>query len=128
MIYNALIALIFVAAGGGQEPPEANSQAPVSAPPPAILTNLNTYFSDDDYPRSALRNGEEGVVLFDILIGEDGTVRNCAIVSSSGSAALDNTTCQIATSRMKFMPARDPSGNSVADTARGSIRWTLPKD
>ena len=106
--------------------------APVSAPPAGIAcdrsasSGMASYFSDADYPRSAIRKGEEGTVEFCLTVGRDGLVQDCAILSSSGFADLDETTCRIARERIRFTPAHDARGNPVEDRASGRVRWVLP--
>jgi protein TonB len=87
--------------------------------------NLPSYVSRADYPASAVRAGEEGEVAFRLGIGPDGRVSACTIIRSSGSAALDGTTCRIMRSRARFTPARDAAGRAVADSMQSSLRWRL---
>jgi protein TonB len=87
---------------------------------------LATYFSDNDYPATALRNREQGSVDFCVRIGTDGLVSDCTILGSSGFADLDAVTCDIARARFRFRPAHDAHGTPVADGMRARIRWMLP--
>lgn len=88
--------------------------------------NLPALFSADDYPRTALRRGEQGTVAFALSINRRGRVSKCMIATSSGSAALDRATCRILQRRARFTPARGADGQAVADTTSGRIRWQLP--
>jgi protein TonB len=83
-------------------------------------------FSNDDYPRSALRKHEQGKVCYRITIGTDGRVSDCRINASSGYASLDEVTCKIAQERMRFLPARDEAGNARIDQVDLAIIWRLP--
>jgi protein TonB len=103
-------------------PPVANIPTTSPAWPPFSL------FSDDDYPAAALRANEEGDVGFHLDIGTNGRVSNCTIRRSSGSPALDASTCRILTSRARFAPGRDTEGNAVPDSRDGEISWRLPPD
>jgi TonB family protein len=103
-------------AGGG-----AAAAVRARADPPLL-----SLFSPDDYPASALRNEETGRVAFTLAIGPNGRVTECAISQSSGSAALDSTTCRILRSRARYRPARDARGQAVADRDRGAVSWRLP--
>jgi protein TonB len=101
--------------------------------PPAPLAehakaNLMALFSDDDYPAAAIRREEQGTVAFKLSINRRGGVDRCDIVSSSGSATLDHATCEIVTSRARFVPARDSRGDRIADEYSGRVRWVLPSD
>jgi protein TonB len=89
---------------------------------------LSSYVARADYPAAALRNREQGRVGFALGIGADGRVNACRITASSGSAALDGTTCRIMRSRPRYTPARDARGVAVPDVDVGEISWTLPAD
>lgn len=89
--------------------------------------NLASLFSTDDYPREAIRNGEEGIVAVTLTVGPDGKVADCAVDQSSGSPSLDVQTCRILWSRAQFTPARDAQGKPVQDTYTQRIRWELPE-
>lgn len=113
---------------------------PVAAPPPPpgpplriagrgprAQAPLATLFSSDDYPAAAARAGEEGAVGFRLHVGKDGRVAACTVTASSGSAALDSTTCQLIALRARFQPARDAQGKPADDSVSGRIVWRLPK-
>jgi protein TonB len=87
---------------------------------------LATYFSSADYPPEALARGEQGTVCVQMTIGTDGRVRACAVLASSGSARLDETTCRIIRERLRFRPAISPAGDPVEDDMVSSLHWTLP--
>ena len=115
--------------------PAPRVEIPPPPPPPPARTesararaNLASYVSDADYPASALRNEEQGTTRFRLTVGSDGRVADCAVTSSSGSSALDGTTCRIMKNRARFTPARDSSGQPTADSVTGAIRWVLPTD
>ena len=107
--------------------PESSPAAPLprAAEPARARANLGTYISDNDYPASALRDEEQGTTGFRLTIGPDGRVTNCTITSSSGSAALDTTTCRIMRSRAHFTPARDSNGQPTTDTQSARITWRI---
>jgi len=105
------------APGGGATVPGVRARA---------RANLASYLSSGDYPAAALRNNEQGQVVFALDIGPDGRVAGCRITQSSGSAALDSTTCRIMRSRARFTPARDARGAAVADRSSASVTWRLP--
>ena len=89
---------------------------------------VSSYFSDADYPLSAMRNEEEGTVGYRLTIGIDGRVTDCTITRSSNSPTLDEATCTILSRRARFIPARDARGNLSVDSAVGRIRWVLPAE
>jgi len=57
------------------------------------------------YPTVAKRNGEEGLVLVEVLVGEDGRLRNLKIIKSSESEILDRAAVN-AISEWSFIPAK----------------------
>jgi TonB family protein len=105
--------------------------ADAGAGPPGAArarANLASYLTSDDYPAAAIRNNEQGRVSFTLEIDANGRVTGCAITSSSGSAALDSTTCRIMRSRARYTPARDAAGKAIPSQDRAAVSWVLPKD
>jgi periplasmic protein TonB len=108
----------------------------ITPPPPAARTveparakaNLASYVSDEDYPSNAVRNEEQGTTRFRLAVGPDGKVTGCTVTRSSGSSALDSTTCRLMRQRARFEPARDNMGKPTGDTFASAIRWVLPRD
>jgi protein TonB len=105
--------------------------APPAPPPPkkiepqSVSGNLQGLIRTSDYPQSALDNEEQGTVSVVLNIGTTGRVTGCSVSGSSGSRTLDSTTCRILTSRAKFSPARDSTGNPTTGTFRQRITWRL---
>jgi protein TonB len=114
--------------------PPAPPAPPPPPPPPRKVqparakANLVSLFSDEDYPASAVRSGEAGATGFRLDVGTNGRVANCTVTSSSGSSALDSTTCRLLKSRARFSPATDSTGAATTDTVTGRIVWRLPAD
>ncbi|MGZ8285931.1 MAG: energy transducer TonB [Allosphingosinicella sp.] len=97
------------------------------APTPArAKANLASLFSDQDYPAAAVAAREQGEVGFALVVDANGRVSGCTITHSSGSTALDSTTCRLMRSRARFTPALDAGGATVPDKFTGRIVWTLP--
>ena len=98
--------------------------APAGFParPMAALPGL---IRPDDYPAAAIRAGEEGTVGYRLEIAPNGRVTACTIARSSGSAALDSTTCRILRARARFTPARDAQGRPVAGRFDGRFTWRI---
>lgn len=92
----------------------------------AARGDRNQWISTDDYPPSALRAGEEGVVGIALAVGADGRIQSCAVTASSGHAALDQATCRLYQRRARFAPARDDAGTPVAGMFKDRVRWRLP--
>lgn len=94
-------------------------------PPRSAVGNLAGLFDADDYPESARRREEQGAVTVRLTVGTNGRVTNCNVTSSSGSRALDSTTCRILSNKARFRPATDNRGEPVVDTVSQRIRWVL---
>ena len=64
-----------------------------------------------DYPSSLRRSWPRGgrvLVMFDVQV--DGRATGCTTYTSSGVAAIDQVTCSLVESRLRFAPARDKNG------------------
>ncbi|HEX8239022.1 MAG TPA: energy transducer TonB [Allosphingosinicella sp.] len=96
------------------------------AKPARAKANLTSLFSDQDYPAEAVAARQQGSVAFALDVGANGRVTDCTVTASSGSAALDATTCRLIASRALFTPATDARGATVPDHVRGRIVWVLP--
>ena len=94
---------------------------------PASAASLlrGQFNNESDYPSAARRAEEQGTVRVSYVVGADGRVTGCTVVQSSGSSALDRTTCRIFQSRFRYRPARDATGNPVSQTIRSSVTWEL---
>jgi TonB family protein len=115
--------------------PDPNPGVPDVLPPPPpsdgrggtrARANLASYVSDADYPPEAIIMGQQGTVGFQLEVAPDGSVKRCAVISSSESPALDEATCRIMSERGRFTPARDRHGRPVTDRVSSRIRWVLP--
>ncbi len=105
--------------------PPAPPPQPVRKEPISVSGNLQGLFRDSDYPQSAMDNEETGTVSVVLQVGSNGRVTGCSVTRSSGSRTLDSTTCRILTSRAKFTPARDSSGNPTSGSFPQRITWRL---
>ena len=86
------------------------------------LTDLSTLTAGAAYPPGALRNGETGDVRYELDIGKMGEVIGCTILVSSGSAILDQASCE-ALRGARFEPpkTRDPASAKY----QGSVVWRM---
>ena len=109
-------------------PPAAPPAPPRVSQKAGLRGNPGQYFSDDAYPPAAIRAGAQGRVVASLDVGPDGRVANCTVTASSGNSDLDNTTCRIARSRVRFTPAKDDSGNNIASKFTLPVTWRLPED
>jgi TonB family protein len=80
----------------------------------------------NDYPLTAYRNHEQGIVVFDVTIGTDGRVHDCKIVASPNSRSLERATCTIVTRRGVFTPKLDKDGQPTEFKLRSAVRWVIP--
>lgn len=90
--------------------------------------NPGNWANTNDYPSIALQREMEGTTGFRVTVGPDGTVKNCVIVSSSGSSELDSTTCTNVKRRARFEPARDASGKPTTGFYSNRVRWQIPNN
>jgi TonB family protein len=122
----SLLAAAPAGAAAGAPAPAAAPAQPEPAASARARANLATLFSDEDYPASAIRNGEQGAVAFRLNVGSDGSPTDCSVTASSGSSTLDSTTCTLLMERARFEPARDSKGKPTTDSVAGRIVWRLP--
>ena len=88
--------------------------------------DVRTLFSSYDYPAEAVRKGEQGEVVADLLVNPTGGVETCSVVLSSGFADLDQATCAVIHTRARFMPAKDAAGKATYDIVRTPpIVWSV---
>ncbi len=121
--YGALIPTRF------EEPAKSRSALPPS--PPAAASGATDGLEwarpmsaiQPVYPRTARREGWEGVVIVRLAIDERGAVRSTAIAESSGVAWLDEAALS-AVRGATFKPAMR-GGRPVADEMRMRIRFQL---
>ena len=96
-------------------------------PSPARLPQLATsWVTDADYPSEALRAGAQGTVVIRLDTTPEGRVSACTVVSSSGSALLDETTCRLVQRRARVRPAIGDGGTPIAGTLEHKVRWSIP--
>lgn len=109
-------------------PSPPSPPAPVKQQAAKAKGSLTGLFSNDDYPESALQAQQQGTTAVQLTIGTDGRVSGCDITSSSGSSALDSTTCNVLRRRARFTPAVDSNGQPTTDTYSQRIRWVVPAE
>lgn len=90
--------------------------------------NLATLIESEDYPASALRDGIGGRTGVALTVTAHGVVSDCAIISSSGRADLDDATCRIMRARAKFSPATDAANQPTEGRHQTAVVWNVPND
>lgn len=101
--------------GSGQ--PVATPGARVPGSPPFI--------QDGDYPPEALRAGVGGRTEVRLTVSAKGLVSDCAIARSSGTVALDETSCILVSRRARFTPALDAAGRPTQAVYQLGVAWSL---
>lgn len=119
LMIGAIMLTVLVSALIATQP---TSHGPRSAEP---VSPLPTLFAVSDYPAEALAKHAQGITDFRLRVGGNGRVEKCEIERSSGSAALDEATCQVITRRARFRPAVNRTGRPVASVYTGMIHWIL---
>ena len=120
--------IAFVLLLAAQSAPVAAAPAvhPITAWSRLRSSELNHWFSPDDYPRAALREEAEGLVRFRLSIGPNGRVSECVVTLSAGHDRLDSATCRILKSRLRYASAVEAGGGRTAATDEGWVQWRLP--
>jgi len=101
---------------------------PLAPLPPPTNRGMVSLFSNDDYPKEAMRHRWQGTVQVDLEVSPEGRVSGCRVVRSSGHAVLDKATCDIMRVRAKFIPAKDRNGDPTVDVYRSPpIQWRIAR-
>ncbi|MEW9854247.1 TonB family protein [Novosphingobium sp. M1R2S20] len=79
-----------------------------------------------DYPRATrdLRLGSS--VTIALTVSPEGRVSDCRVLRPSRDPEADRITCQLATERFRFRPARDAAGRPVPSVYGWQQRWFTP--
>ena len=93
-----------------------------------VLSMTRPLITNDDYPAAAIRAEQQGTTNFAVTVSAQGLVSACEITGSSGSALLDDTSCNILSARAQFTPALDSDGHPTEAVYRNRFRWELPRD
>jgi protein TonB len=108
--------------------PPAPPPKPVVSQRAAVQGNPGRFFGPDAYPPAAIRAEAQGRVVAALTVGADGRVSGCTVTSSSGNSDLDDATCRIARSKVRFTPAKDDAGNPTTSSFTLPVRWVLPTE
>lgn len=117
------MSLMIILTGGFAVAAAAGQGGPASTPAMQISGSI----SNADYPAAAIRAGAAGTTRIQLNVNSEGRVAACSVIGSSGNAALDSASCNLAQQRYRFRPATR-NGRPVATTVVRSIRWTPPRD
>ena len=108
--------------------PPAPPPKPVVSQRAAVQGNPGRFFGPDAYPPAAIRAEAQGRVVAALTVGPDGRVSGCTVTTSSGNGDLDDATCRIARSKVRFTPAKDDAGNATSSSYTLPVRWVLPTE
>lgn len=89
-----------------------------------VLRNSLAHIAQD-YPAQAVRQGLQGRVGIEALVGPNGRAISCSIYKSSGHAILDEAACAGVQRRGRFEPALDSNGEPVEAVFRTEIQYSL---
>lgn len=78
---------------------------------------------DSDYRRISDNRLPSGSATIHFVVNPQGRMTNCSVMRSSGDPQVDAILCQIAQARMRFSPARDPSGRPVSQEMAYTPTW-----
>jgi len=101
-----------------------------SAPPATSGPRGDPYkwVTDLDYPAAIRNTGAEGKVSVMLSIDTTGHVDGCRVTASSGTAALDETTCWLVQRRGRFIVQQDANGKPIAYTFElRDVPWRAPR-
>lgn len=80
-----------------------------------------------DYPTSALREGREGTVHYQLVVATNGKAKSCQITQSSGYPDLDEETCKTMKKRVRFSPATDADGKPIEGVYNSKFSFRIPR-
>lgn len=81
--------------------------------------------SDRDYPPGLGEAGIQGPVWVRYAVEVDGSVTDCTVTESSGSALLDRHTCRLIEQRYRYRPARDGRGRPIRSSLIEFYEWII---
>lgn len=77
------------------------------------------------YPRESLARGEQGIVVYHVVIDPRGHPTECEVTASSGFPRLDVATCQMLMDRAVFTPSENGHGRHVRSSYDGKVIWRI---
>jgi protein TonB len=80
---------------------------------------------DDDYPPREYDRRISGTVGIRFIVAPTGRISDCRVTRTSGSRALDETTCRLILRRFRYRPAIDPAGRTIPWEVRGAHEWSV---
>lgn len=84
-----------------------------------------SWVTNADYPLSAWRERQEGLVQYDVAVDAQGKATACTITYSTATPELEAQTCRLLLERARFAPAEDNNGTPRASVWPGETMWQL---
>ena len=84
-----------------------------------------TWIKSRDYPRDAIKSGEQAILNYRITVGEDRTPVECEIVRFTNATQFDEITCKRIKERARFEPALDAQGQPIRSVSFGTIQFQM---
>src|SRR6185503_10737779 len=118
----AASALLYPLDGAAQSDQTLPQCRDVSPTPPAAASPHTV--TAEDYPALSRTLNEEGKVMLDVAVQQDGTVGNVQVRTSSGSPRLDTAAVDLVKQRWTYKPVTI-NGAAVACLVQVNIVWQL---
>lgn len=93
---------------------------------PALpLDNPGDWLVSSDYPVGMIARGQQALVEFRLIVGEDGKAESCTIQQSTNPEGFNKVSCERLLKRAKLAAAIDANGKPVRSYYRNRIRFQL---
>ncbi|MBX7458810.1 energy transducer TonB [Qipengyuania sp. 1NDH17] len=79
----------------------------------------------ENYPAKAARSAWDGVVNMRLVIGANGRVEHCHVITQMTAKVLRDAACNGMVEHARYTPAKDADGNSLRSLVLTAIRFTL---
>jgi protein TonB len=106
-------------AGGSGNGPGGGGYGNGGNTPARLIRNLTR----GDYRIMSSYGMPQGSAVLRLVVNARGAVSSCSVLRSTGAAQIDGAICQLATTRMFFVPAYDSSGRPIAYQFDYFARW-----
>jgi len=84
------------------------------------------WITSSDFPATALRAGERGLVFFRLDIDAVGKPTDCHVQRAAGREEFETAVCRNLTENGKFTPALDAGGKPIASYWRDFVFFDYP--
>ena len=94
---------------------------------PLPISNPARWLDSGDYPRTALRRGEQALVHFRLSVDAEGQPTDCHIQRSTQGTGFAEAACIALIENARFLPAQDAEGNLIASYYVSSVFFTMQR-